>query len=472
MRERPQAQCVRARNLDRLLRPRHVAVIGGDDAAMAARQCGAFGFDGPVWAVNRTRADLGGYPCLRSVEALPGVPDAVFLAVPKAATLPLVKELRELGAGGVVCFAAGYAEQGREGRQHQDALVAQAGDMALLGPNCYGLINSADGVALWPYLHGCSRVERGVALISQSGMLATSLTMNARSVAFSHVISIGNQAMLGAEDFIEALEHDPCVSAFALYIEGLRDAGRFERVARRLAGRGRPIVALLAGRSRPAARIIARHTGASGADTQAVGGCLADAGVIQVQTPNQLLETLKFVSASQPPKGTRMAAFTCSGGDAAVLADCGEAHGIAFPQPSRRVAARLRRLMPAIATVSNPLDCTTQLWGRPEIEGVFATMLEDEYDVALFVQDWPRPDIAFDKETDLREAAQFAAAARRRGIPAIICSSMFENIDADTRGQLLSVGAVPMQGFAEAMAAVSQASWFGSAAARLAAGTD
>jgi acyl-CoA synthetase (NDP forming) len=401
---------------------------------------------------------MGGRRCFRDVEDLPEAPDAVFISVPKSFMPPIVESLRKLGAGGVICFAAGYAETGSHGRRHQAELVAQAGDMALLGPNCYGLINAAKRVALWPYLHGCRNIERGAALISQSGMLATSLTMNRRSLDFSYVISVGNQAMLGVEDFIEALLQNPGVSAFGLYIEGVRDLPKFASVAARSAMLGKPIVALKAGRSKTASDITAHHTGSTGADNACFEKLFGDTGVVQVETPNQLLETLKLLSLSEAPNGPRMAAFTCSGGDAAVLADCGEARGISFPQPSRAVANRLRKLIPDIATVSNPLDCTTQLWGKAELRQVFRVMLADEYDVALFVQDWPRPDIAMDKATDLAEAAQFAEAARERGLPAIICSSIFENIDGETRRALLSAGAVPMQGFAEAMTAVLQAS--------------
>jgi acyl-CoA synthetase (NDP forming) len=455
------------RNLARLLQPRHVAFIGGDDAAIAAKECAQFGFAGPIWTVNRHRSEMAGRRCFRDVEDLPDAPDAVFTSVPKLSMLPIMESLNRRGAGGVICFAAGYAEIGIHGRLLQAELVAQAGNMALLGPNCYGLINAAKRVALWPYLHGCRNIDRGAALISQSGMVATSLTMNSRSLDFSYVISVGNQAMLGVEDFIEALLPDLGVSAFGLYIESVRDVPKFSRLATQSAMLGKPIVAMSAGRSKTASGITAHHTGSIDADYKSFAKLFSDTGVVQVETPNQLLETLKLLSLSDAPNGSRMAAFTCSGGDAALLADCGEARGITFPQPSRAVANRLRALIPDFATVSNPLDCTTQLWGKPELAQVFRVLLEDEYDVALFVQDWPRPDIVMDKTTDLREAAQFAKAARERGLPAIICSSIFENIDGETRKALLSVGAIPMQGFGEAMTAVLQASKHSEARKRL-----
>ena len=99
-------------NLRRLLQPRHIAFIGGNDADFSARQCAAQ-FDGPVWGVNPSRDTLGGVRCFRSVEELPAAPDAVFLATPRAASADIVKQLADFGAGGVACFTAGYGELGK-----------------------------------------------------------------------------------------------------------------------------------------------------------------------------------------------------------------------------------------------------------------------------------------------------------------------------------------------------------------------
>ncbi len=115
--------------LERLLAPRHVAFIGGNDAAIAAEHCRAIGFDGPVWGVNPRRQTMAGQPCFARVEDLPEAPDAVFLAVPRNATIEIVDALRRRGAGGVVCYTAGYGELGDEGAALERSLVAAAGDM-------------------------------------------------------------------------------------------------------------------------------------------------------------------------------------------------------------------------------------------------------------------------------------------------------------------------------------------------------
>ncbi len=235
-------------NLRRLLSPRHIAFIGGSDADFSARQCAAQ-FDGPVWGVNPTRSTLGGQPCYARIEDLPEAPDAVFLATPRAAATTTVAGLSRMGAGGVACFTAGFGELGASGLQAEAELIEAAGDMALVGPNCYGCINFTNGALLWPFGAGHDRCERGVALIMQSGMLPANLIMNARSVPISYVISAGNQAQLAIEDYLEVLIEEASVTAIGMYIEGIRNVDRFAAAALRALQADKPIVVLKAGKS-------------------------------------------------------------------------------------------------------------------------------------------------------------------------------------------------------------------------------
>ena len=182
----------RRANLGRLLNPKHIAFVGGSDADYSARQCAEL-FDGPVWGVNPKRETLGGLPCYSSVLDLPEAPDAVFIATPRDSTTQVIQQLSDMGAGGAACFTAGYGELGESGQQAERELIEAAGDLALVGPNCYGLINYSNGATLWPFGAGNQRCEKGIALIMQSGMLPANLTMNDRSVPIAYVISAGNQ---------------------------------------------------------------------------------------------------------------------------------------------------------------------------------------------------------------------------------------------------------------------------------------
>lgn len=452
----------RRRNLQRLLDPEHIAFIGGDSADFAARLCANAGYKGRIWGVNPRRETLGGAPCFPGVDDLPEAPDAVFLAVPFENVVQTVRSLRCAGTGGVVCFTAGFRELGGEGAGRELELIEAAGDLALVGPNCQGVLNYVNRATMWPFGYPFETFDKGAAVISQSGMLCSNLTMQQRSVPFSYVISAGNQAVLGIEDYLDVLIDDAAVTAVGLYIEGLRDIARFSEVALRALKAGIPIVALKAGSSKVGAKVTITHTGSlSGSD--AMYSALFDrVGVIQVETPAVLLETLKLISVSGAPAGYRLAAFTLSGGEAAILADTCEKFGLQLTQPSPRAAAELARRLPDIATVSNPLDLTTPLWGDEEkVPAVIGTLLDDGFDAALLVQDYPTPESGISGDNYHADARSFINATRLAAIPAAVCSSLPENIEEQTRRMLISSGITPLQGIDEALRAISGASKYG-----------
>lgn len=452
----------RRENLRRLLAPRHIAFVGGASAAFAAGVCAAAGFDGPIWGVNPKRRDLAGQPCFPSVEALPEPPDAVFLAVPRAEAVEAVATLRRVGAGGVVCYTAGFGEVGGDGLARERELVAAAGDLAFVGPNCLGMLNYVRRALLWPFDHGGRPVARGVAFLSQSGMLCTNLTMNRRSLDFAYLVSVGNQAVVAIEDLIDVLVDDPAVTAIGLYVEALKDVPRFSEAAGRALDRGVPIVALKVGGSAAGARMTATHTGSLAGSDVLYQALFDRLGIVRAASPTALVERLKMLSIVGAPKGRRLVAFTCSGGDAAMLADYGENHGLRFDQPTELVRAALATQLPEIATVANPLDYTTPLWGHEEaLEQVFATTFQDRHDVALMAQDHPRPELGGTNEQYRADTRAFITAARRAGIPAAVCSGLAENIDEETRRMLVDAGVAPLQGIDEAVGAIAAAVRYG-----------
>ena len=152
--------------LDRLLRPKSIAVLGAGWALNVIEQCRKMGFDGPVWPVHPTKDQIGGLPAYPSLADLPGVPDAVFIGVNRYATVDVVRELAAMGAGGAICFASGWTEAGEP--ELQAELVAAAGNMPILGPNCYGVINYLDGALLWPDQAPISNTASGLMLLTPS----------------------------------------------------------------------------------------------------------------------------------------------------------------------------------------------------------------------------------------------------------------------------------------------------------------
>ena len=452
----------RRRNLERLLKPRHVALIGGREAETVAGECARIGYRGPVWPVNPRRESIGGHRCFRSVEDLPQAPDAAFVAVPREAAIDTVARLAAMGAGGAVCHTAGFAETGGEGAKLEAALVEAAGDLALLGPNCYGIINYLDRAALWPFAHGGSCPGYGAAIVTQSGMLSSDLTMSQRSVPFAFMASIGNQSVVTLADCVDVFSGYRGVRAIGLHVEEIPDVADFSGAARKAVDAGIPVVALKTGVSEIGARLTASHTGALSGSDDLYQALFDRLGVIRVSTPAQLLETLKFLCVAGVPHGGRVAGLTCSGGAAAMLADYARVVGLRFPPPAERTARRLAQRLPHTATVSNPLDYTTPIWGMPERVGpVFEVMLEDPCDVAVIVQDYPLEGLDESKDSYLSDAGSFIAATRAAGVPAAVCSTLPENLDRSTREMLIAQGVAPMQGIRETLDAIAGAVWHG-----------
>ncbi len=449
-------------NLKRLLRPRHIVFIGGRDAEIALNTCRRIGFEGQLWAVNPRRASLAGIPCYASVDELPEAPDAIFLAVPPAAAIEVTAQLARQGAGGVVCYTASFAADGSEGGASDQPLVEVAGDMAVVGPNCYGLINYLDKVALWPFAHGGDCPGFGAAIITQSGMLASDITMNRRSLPLAYMISAGNQSLLGLEDYVEVLCERDEVRAIGLHIEGLKDIESFSRTARKALERNKPMVALKTGTSKIGSRLTVSHTGSLSGDNELYQALFERLGIISVNNPAQLLETLKYICVAGIPAGNRVFGFTCSGGGATLLADYGAEAAIEFPQPSKRAAKKMVRLLPEIAEVSNPLDYTTPIWGQADkVRPVFQAALRDPCDAAVIVQDFPLPGLDESKPHYLSDTHSFIAETAKAGVPAAVCSTLPENIDRETREMLIANKVAPLQGIREAVNALSTAAWYG-----------
>jgi len=286
------------RDLSRLLRPRSIAVVGGGAwCANVVAQCRNMGFGGPVWPVHPSRPDLGGVAAFRRLEDLPAPPDAAFVGINRHATVETVERLAAMGAGGAVCFASGFREAKTEtgdGDTLQAALLAAAGEMPIIGPNCYGFINYLDGALLWPDQHGGTRVERGVAILTQSSNIAINLSMQARGLPLGYVATVGNSAQTGLAQIGRALIADPRITALGLHIEGMGDLRAFEALARAARDAGKPVVALKAGRSDLAQAAALSHTASIAGSEAGARALLSRLGIAQVESLPALLETLKL----------------------------------------------------------------------------------------------------------------------------------------------------------------------------------
>ena len=419
--------------------------------------CERIGFGGEIWSVNPVREELGGRRCFPSLKALPVVPDAAMVAIPAKQTVDAVREMAELEVGGVVCYAAGFSEAGREGVRREQELVAAAGDMALVGPNSIGLLNYLDSTAIWRDVHGGERVDRGAAVISQSGNFALRLTMNERSLPQAFVVSVGNQAVMQMGDFVATLADDSRVSAIGLFIEGIRDIECFSRACEYAAQKNVPIVALKTGSSDIGQQIVLTHTGSIAGSDSLYDALFDRLGIIRVNTVGAFLELLKLFSLSVSHETRRVGVLTCSGGDAALAADLAVKAGLSLPQFSTHALTSLSEQLPPSTHIANPLDYFAGIWGDVDaLRQCFTTVMEEALDAAVLILDYPPAELRGAEAWDASLDA-FAQASEQTGVVGIVIAVLPELLPRTVRQKLIDNGIVPLQGLEDAIGAIGAA---------------
>ncbi|MCH1474451.1 MAG: acetate--CoA ligase family protein [Alphaproteobacteria bacterium] len=442
-------------DLSRLFRPRSVAVLGGWWAENVIEQCQKSGFDGDIWPVHPKRDEIRGIPCYRSLADLPGPPDAAFLGINRHAVIEVAAELSAMGCGGAVCFASGFAEAGEE--DLQNALVAAAGEMPLLGPNCYGVLNYLDGAMLWPDQHGGRAVDSGVAIISQSSNIAINLSMQARGLPMAYVACVGNQAQTSLSDMARSLLADPRVTAAGLYIEGIVDSVDFAAMASEAMAAGKHIVAIKAGRTAAAQAAASSHTAALAGDGATSSAFLARCGVIEVESPEDLMETLKILHLHGRLAGRRITAMCCSGGEAGLTADLAGDLPLDWPSIPDDNLGRLGGTLGPLVALANPLDYHTFIWGdEAKMTETFAAMMGDWVDISVLAIDFPRDDRCSDEAWHPAVAAM-KAAGRKTGTKTAMLGTLAEGVSESWADRLTEAGIVPLCGFEHGLRAIAHA---------------
>ncbi|ODP36385.1 CoA-binding protein [Sphingomonas turrisvirgatae] len=375
--------------LSRLLQPRSIAIAGAspDGATMGGvilANCERFGFAGDLHLISPTRSEIGGRPCVTSVDALPDGVDALVLNVPRAAILPAVQAAARKGVGGIIVFASGFAEAGDEGRRDQDeiAAICRAAGMALMGPNCMGYVNYAGGMALTfePAHPQPLGTRRSVAVVAQSGAMASSIraAMQGRGIAVALQAATGNEAVVRAADMIDQIVTDGQAAAIALYIEQIRDPLAFLAAARRAREAGIPVVVLHPGRSKRGQEAAQSHTGAMVGDYALMRVAVENEAVVMVDTMDELFDTVAILHRFPRPVTGELGVVTNSGALRGTAFDFAEDIGLPIAQVSPQTLERLAALLPAGMEIDNPLDVGTTGFAKADIFGLStAAMLAD-----------------------------------------------------------------------------------------------
>ncbi len=443
--------------LARLFSPKSVAVVGGRVAESVVEEMLKIGFDGEIWPVNPKRSDMHGIPCLASLDDLPSAPDAAYLGIHNDASIEAVASLSAMGAGGVICHASGFAELGEAGKEKSEALIKAAGDMPVVGPNCWGLLNLMDRAAMWPDFHGAVAVQSGVAIVNQSGNMALNYTMQKRGLDIAMIVTLGNQVMVDANDCIEAFLADDRIHAIGLHVEGLNNIARFSRLAIRAREIGKPIVAFKTGASEKGAYATVSHTATlSGADA------LYDAlftryGIARVHSIPVFLETLKLLSISGSPRGNKIATLSCSGGETSLVADSVANRNLQLPDLTPEHAERVRATVNEFVDVRNPLDYHTFIWAqRKAMAATFGAMMSGDFDLTALILDYPRTDRSRYAEYDIAIDAWIDAAKLHDKRTAII-ATLPECMPEDVALKLAKNNIIPFLGVEEALDAFDAA---------------
>jgi acetate---CoA ligase (ADP-forming) len=447
--------------LSRLIHPKSIAFIGGNECAVAIRRCHEFGFAGTINAVHPKRDEISGVKTVKSVNDIEGPIDAAFIAVKREATIDVVRQLRAKGCGGAVIYAAGFAETGNDHLQKE--LHEAADGMPLLGPNCYGFVNGLSRVALWPDEHGIKPLERGIAIITQSGNIACNMTFTRRALPLAAVFAIGNQADVDMARMVEFMAADDRITAIGLHIEGLSNLPAFAAACKAARIAQKPIVVLKTGKSEQGAKVALSHTSSlAGADSM-YGALFKRHGVARCSTVTSFVETLKFLHLGALV-GNTVVSLSCSGGEAALTADLALEHNLNFRDFDTATASRVRETLNELVTISNPFDYHTFIWNQPEaMTATFTASLSGGFDVAMLILDSPPPPL--NSSAWYVAARAFAAAAKTNNARAALVATLPECMPLDMAEELMAAGVAPMFGHDEALTAFENAAIVGAAQA-------
>lgn len=447
-----------SRDLSRLLRPRSIAVIGGGAwCAQIIKQSRRMNFAGKIDVVHPRGEVIEGVQAVKDLAALENGSDAVFVGVNRHATIEVVRRLAEMGAGGAVCFASGFSEAAAEdaaGAGLQASLIEAAGNMPVLGPNCYGFINALDGALLWPDQHGCVAVEKGVAILTQSSNIAINLSMQRRGLPVAYVVACGNMAQTSQAQIAFDLLDDPRVTSIGLHIEGFGDLEAWHALAQKARLKEVPLVALKVGRSDQAQKAAVSHTASLAGSDAGASALLARLGIGRVSDLPTFLETLKLLHMVGPLDAPTLSSISCSGGEASLAADTAVGSGLEFPALSADQRADLFSALGPMVALGNPLDYNTYVWRDTEkMAAAWLPMAAAHIGLTLIIVDYPHTDA-----TDWVCATQAALAVRARsGRPVAMVATLPELMPADVAAELMAGGVVPMSGLSEAIAAAAVA---------------
>jgi acetyl coenzyme A synthetase (ADP forming)-like protein len=380
-------------SIARLLAPRSIAVVGASREAGTIgnevfRNLLSYGFQGAVYPVNRSSDSVAGVRAYPSVLDVPDAIDLAVIVVPAAAVPQVLADCATKRVRGLVIITAGFAETGEAGVRAQRELVSTArrNGMRIIGPNCLGVVNTAAEVRMNATFAPAPPAAGNVAFSSQSGGLGIELMARAGELGLgiSQFVSVGNKADVSGNDLLQHWEQDSRTDVILLYLESFGNPRKFARLARRIAT-VKPVVAVKSGRTLAGSRAASSHTAALATPDVAVDALFRQAGVIRVDTLEELLSTAMVLAHQPLPKGRRVAIVSNAGGPGILAADACAGAGLEVQEFSDETQAALRAFAAADASVRNPIDLVAGA-SAGDFERAMRVVLDDPtVDVVLVI---------------------------------------------------------------------------------------
>ncbi len=367
-----------------LFEPRGIAVVGASRTAASVGHAVlaniiASGYDGGIYPVNPAATHVAGLPAHRRLRDVPAPVDLAIICIPACDVLAAADDCIGAGVHAIVVVTAGFGESSPDGAAAEAELQrrCRAASVRLVGPNCLGVLSNRPGFAFDATFARTRPPAGNVAISSQSGAVGIALLEQAADlgIGVASFVSIGNRADVSPNDLVEAWEDDRTATVIALYLESFGNPRKFARIARRVTAR-KPIVAVKAGRSTAGARAAASHTASLAAKEVAVDALFRQAGVVRTDTIEELFDAVRLFAHQPVPAGNRVAIVTNAGGFGILCADACEAAALEVASLAEATRTRLAALLPAGASVANPVDVLAA--ASPESYGAALQALHDD----------------------------------------------------------------------------------------------
>jgi len=349
-------------SLERILKAESVAIVGASKnetkrGYQTIRTLLDEKYEGKIYPVNPREKSILGIKCYPSVSSIDGPVDVALVATPARSLPAVLEDCGQKGVKGAVVLAGGFGETGPEGRKLEKEMVAvaQKHKIRLIGPNTSGMLNLHDKLNLV----GLKDSPKGdIALLTQSGNMALTLITEAKIKSrkgYSYYVGVGNEADIQFHEYLDFFQHDPATKAILMYVEGLRSGREFLQQAQKTTLE-KPIILLKSGRSKTGKKSAGSHTGALAGISEVARAAFKRAGIIVIENSDELFPAAETLSSLPPIKNNKVAILADGGGHATIAADLLTDLGVEIPELSAKTQTSLRKILPAAASVPNPVD--------------------------------------------------------------------------------------------------------------------